>query len=77
MIGIYHATLLANGVHGYTLDRCWEDYRFATLTALSRLITAGPLLDFSSERGKALSLAVIDRIDAILADHSAGDLFPA
>jgi len=52
MIGIYHATLLANGVHGYTLDRCWEDYRFATLTALARLITSGALLDFSSERGQ-------------------------
>lgn len=76
MIGIYHATLLANGVHGYDLDRCWEDYRFATLTALSRLITAGALLDFSSERGKALSLALIDRIDAILDDHSTGALLP-
>ncbi len=76
MIEIYHSTLLANGVQGYTLDRCLEDYRFGTLAALSRLITAGAILDVSSERGRALTLALIDRIDTILADHHAGDLLP-
>jgi len=76
MIGIYHSTLLANGVDGYTLDRCLEDYRFATLTALARLITSGALLDFSSERGRELVLAAVHRIDAILVDHNAGDLLP-
>ena len=76
MIGIYHAALLANGVHGYDLDGCMEDYRFSTLTALSRLITAGAILDASSERGQALTAALIDRVDAILDDHTIGDLFP-
>lgn len=42
----------------------------------SDFIAAGALLDFSSERDRALVLVLVDRIDAILADHNAGDLLP-
>lgn len=77
LVGRYHAALAANGVLGYELDRCVEDYRFATLTALSRLITALAILDSSSERGRALALALIDRIDAVLSDHNVSALLPA
>ncbi len=76
LVSIYHSALLANSVHGYTADQCWADYRFATLTALARLITAGGILDVSSERGRALTSVLIDRIDAILADHNVGELLP-
>ncbi len=74
MIEIYHGTLLADGVHGYDLDQCLRDYSAGTITALSRLISAGAMLDFSSERGKALVAVLIDRIDAILADHNVAEL---
>ncbi len=77
MVQSYHAALLGNGVVGYDLDQCWEDYRFATLSALLRLITAGALLDFSSERGRALTMVLVHRIDAILVDHNVGDLLPS
>lgn len=76
MVEAYHATLLGGGVHGYDLAQCWEDYRFATLTALQMVIVAGALLDMSSERGQALMATLIGRIDAILADHNVGDLLP-
>jgi hypothetical protein len=74
MVDIYHRTLLAGGVFGYDIDQCWEDYRFATLTAVLRLITAGAMLDFSSERGRALVAAIGDRVDAMLTDHHVADL---
>jgi hypothetical protein len=70
----YHETLVAGGVRGYSRERCWHDYRLATLNALVRLIGAGGLLDFSSERGELLAEALIERTDAILADHDAAAL---
>jgi hypothetical protein len=76
MVETYHAALVANGVRGYDLDRCWEDYRFTALGALLRMITAGAVLDLSSERGRALTRAVLDRVDAMLADHHVGELLP-
>lgn len=70
----YHETLVAGGVRGYSRERCWHDYRLAILNALVRLIGAGGLLDFSSERGELLAEALIERTDAILADHDAASL---
>lgn len=76
MVAAYHDALLAGGVCGYSIEQCWDDYRFATLTALLRIITAGAILDLSSERGQTLMGTLVDRIDAILADHNVGDLLP-
>lgn len=70
----YHDELVASGVCNYSGEHCWHDYRLATLNALVRLIGAGGLLDFSSERGTALAEALIERTDAILADHDAAAL---
>jgi aminoglycoside phosphotransferase (APT) family kinase protein len=69
LVGTYHDGLLRHGVRGYDRERCWADYRRATLGTLLRLVAAGGLLDFSSERGAALVRAFIERIDAVLADH--------
>lgn len=74
LVETYHDGLLTHGVRGYDRDRCWQDYRRGTLGALMRLISAGALLDFSSERGAALSQEIIDRTDTILADHHVGEL---
>jgi hypothetical protein len=76
MVETYHATLVANGVRGYDFEQCWSDYRFTTLGAVERMITAGALLDLSSERGRALTLAVVDRVDAMAADHHVDELLP-
>jgi hypothetical protein len=73
-VGHYHAALVAGGVRDYSGEQCWDDYRLATLNALVRLIGAAGLLDFSSERGALLAAALIERIDAILADHDAAAL---
>ena len=70
----YHEELIAGGVRGYSREQCWLDYRLATLNALVRLIGAGGLLDFSSERGALLADALIERTDAMLADHDAAEL---
>jgi hypothetical protein len=70
----YHDALAAAGVRGYDAARCWRDYQSATLGALFRLITAGGIVDFSSARGWALIQALVERTDAILADHRVGEL---
>jgi hypothetical protein len=65
----YHEELVAGGVRGYDQEQCWLDYRLATAHALVRLIAAGGLLDFSSERGTQLTEALLARTEAIIADH--------
>lgn len=74
LVATYHDGLLAHGVRGYDRERCWADYRRATLSALYRLVVAGGLLDFSSARGAALVQALIERTDAVLAEHGADAL---
>lgn len=71
----YHEELVASGVSGYSCEECWHDYRLATAHALVRLIAAGGLLDFSSERGTLLTEALVVRTDAVLADHGVAALF--
>jgi hypothetical protein len=74
LVDTYHDGLLRHGVRGYDRERCWADYRRATLGAFFRLVVGGGLLDFSSARGAALVRAFIERTDAVLADHGADAL---
>jgi hypothetical protein len=77
LVETYHAALVAKGISGYSLDWCWDNYRFHTLGALGRIITAGALLDLSSTRGRALTLAIVDRVNTMLVDHQVDKLLPA
>jgi hypothetical protein len=74
LVDTYHDGLVRHGVRGYDRERCWADYRRATLGALFRLVAGGGLLDFSSARGAALVRALIERTDAVLAEHGADAL---
>lgn len=72
----YHVALLAQGVRGYDFEDCRRDFRWGALNVVLRLVVAGGLLDFSSERGSALARAVIERSSAILEDLRVGELIP-
>ena len=72
----YHAVLLEHGVSDYNFEECLLDYRRSLLYHLTRVVTAGALLDFSSERGQQLGKAVLERFGSALIDHSVSELMP-
>ena len=37
---LYHSLLLANGVHQYAFEQCWDDYRLAMLLPAARIAVA-------------------------------------
>lgn len=72
----YHDSLVENGVRGYEFDQCLQDYRLAIFHPLKVLVSAGAILDFTSARGRALISVLIERVNAIVADHRVGELLP-
>ena len=62
---------------GYEFTQCRHDYRLSMLQVLCRVVIAGALLDFTSERGRALAEALIHRCAAALEDHNIAALIPA
>ena len=70
----YHGALVENGVRGYDIDQCRQDYRLSMFEPLGVLVMAGAYLDFASERGRALAAAGIQRLTAAMADHRMGEL---
>lgn len=65
IVSAYHAKLLTYGVTGYSLEQCWDDYRFGLLQ--NPFITVfGCAYGTRSERGDRMFLAMIERgCDAI------------
>ncbi|MFL6022243.1 MAG: phosphotransferase family protein [Marmoricola sp.] len=68
VVAAYHEALAAHGVAGYSLEDCWDDYRFALLQ--------GPLVSVfgcaygaRSERGDAMFAAMVERSCAAMRDH--------
>ncbi|MCH7714147.1 MAG: DUF1679 domain-containing protein [Chloroflexi bacterium] len=70
----YHDCLVENGVREYEFDQCRQDYRLSMFFPMARLVTAGAILDFSSARGRSLISALIERVNAAVADHRLGEL---
>jgi hypothetical protein len=73
IVAAYHEALLAHGVTGYSLEDCWDDYRFALLQ--------GPLVSVfgcaygaRSERGDAMFAAMVERSCAAMRDHGTLEL---
>jgi aminoglycoside/choline kinase family phosphotransferase len=74
LLKIYHSVLVENGVREYEFDQCLHDFRLSTLQVLFRVVTAGGLLDFTSERGRALVETLLQRSFTIMDDHNVGEL---
>lgn len=77
LVTSYHRALGAGGVSGYSFDQCRHDYQVAMIGVLLRLIVTGGIVDFSSERGTRLAQVIIERVDAILADHDVASVLAA
>ncbi len=71
LLARYHSVLRDNGVKDYTLRRLRREYAAGLLVQLVGLPVIGANLDFTSERGQALSTAVLDRVSAAARDLKA------
>lgn len=68
LLKAYHETLEANGVTGYTLDVCWNDYRLAILRYFIQAVLMVASLNSENDRENRLARAVSERFIAAITD---------
>ena len=68
----YYDALCARGVAGYEWQKCFADYRRATLAGVLMTVIASQVVA-SDERGVAMFAAMAERHFAHAVDHQAGD----
>jgi hypothetical protein len=76
LLGIYHSRLVAEGVKGYSLDDCLDDYRFWVMLGLAWPVVAIGTLDTANARGVALFKCWIERAMAAIVDWNAQEMLP-
>ena len=76
LLKLYQSTLEENGVQGYGIEQCVEDYRLSLLSCLMVGVIAGAAADFSTERGLALFGLSMQRRASAIADHDVAELLP-
>ena len=74
LIETYCEELAAQGVSGYSLVECHEDFRWALLDMVTFLGIISSTLDFESGRGLQLSKLMLARLWAAIEDNFALDL---
>lgn len=60
LVAQYHERLLAEGVSGYTWERCWEDYRRFSWAGLIMAVAASMLVQ-RTDRGDKMFMAMAHR----------------
>ncbi len=70
LVAGYHRELVANGVNGYSLDQCREDYRAAGLVLMGYLVTGAADVELSTlnERGRELMETMFTRYSTTVTD---------
>ena len=68
----YWDGLCEAGVEGYSLERCWEDYRCAVLYLFTYAVVIAGTLDHSNERGAAMVRELASRSAETI--HEVGSL---
>lgn len=68
LLKIYHETLKANGVNGYTFEACWEDYRLAMSRYFVQAVLMVASLNSENDREHRLAQAVAERFIAAITD---------
>ncbi len=74
LISLYADSLASQGVEGYGVSECLEDFRWALLDVVTFVGMIGAALDFSEGRGLQLANVVMSRLSASLEDNRAVDL---
>ena len=68
LLKIYHETLKANGVSGYTFNTCWKDYQLAMSRYFVQAVLMVASLNPENDRENRLSRAVAERFIAAITD---------
>ena len=68
LLKIYHETLKANGVNGYTFEACWEDYCLAMSRYFVQAVLMVASLNPENDRENKLAQAVAERFIAAITD---------
>lgn len=69
LLKLYHETLVAHGVGGYSTEDLRSDVVVGLGSPLTMWVIASGMLDFSSERGADLLKQVCERLGTALDDH--------
>jgi hypothetical protein len=69
----YHAALISQGVTDYTVDECWDDYRFGMLQ-IPFITVFGLVFGTRTERGDRMFTAMTQRGCAAIRDLGSLDL---
>lgn len=73
LLQLYFDTLAAHGVKAYSSKDFLRDFRCGLGRALTVLVVAGAVLDFSSERGAQLAREICARVGSALEDYQFGE----
>ncbi|WP_030167955.1 phosphotransferase family protein [Spirillospora albida] len=68
LVARYHAALTGHGVQGYTLEECFDDYRFAALQGPLTTVLGCAYSSHRTDRGDAMFLAMARRSCAQIRD---------
>jgi Ecdysteroid kinase-like family len=63
----YHASLLAYGIQGYSLDQCWDDYVASAPAALQIAVISSSMVA-QTDRGDEMFLAMAERSAQMMSD---------
>lgn len=77
LLRLYHDTLVANSVKGYSFEQCWREYRRMSLYVLVYVVISLGTLDFANERGLKLFNAWLARSTAAIEELNAAEELPA
>jgi hypothetical protein len=69
LLQLYHETLVASGVNGYSSQDLARDFRAGLGSFVGTAVPTGGMLDFTSERATRLARNGLQRLGAILEDH--------
>ncbi|HJN91218.1 MAG TPA: phosphotransferase, partial [Dehalococcoidia bacterium] len=67
LVELYHGTLVSNGVHDYSWDQCWDDYRLGLLSAIWIPITTNRGMQDVAPPGEGASIEDLQAFDDYLA----------
>ena len=77
LVRLYHATLVSEGIAGYSIEQCQADYRNRFLYPFHLTVMVLAYLDLDDVRSQDIARKIIDRTSAALRDHDLAGLLRA
>ncbi len=76
LLRMYHDELVMHGVGSYSFERCLEDYRFAMLNGLFRMVVVLGTGNMRAEQVRSHRDLIWPRYQAAILDLDVGELLP-